>query len=68
MDVWYGPDDIRTLEQGSSGHLSRTDGAWHTARMLAGGAWVHWTRYASLKVHIVYTGRETQPEGTRVRQ
>ena len=38
--VWT--DDIRTLNQGSSWNLSGADGAWHTARMLAGGVWVHW--------------------------
>ena len=67
MDVWYGPDEIRTLDQGSSWHLSGADGAWHTARMLAGGAWVHWLD-ASLKVHVACTGCETRPEGTQVRQ
>ena len=42
VSVWYGPDDIRTLDPGSSRHLSGADGAWHTARMLAEDAWVHW--------------------------
>ena len=42
VNVWYGPDDIRRLDPVSSRHLSGADGAWHTARTLADGAWVHW--------------------------
>ena len=49
MEVWYGPDELSTLDQGSSRHLSAVSGAWHTARMLAG------------KVHIACTGLETRP-------
>ena len=42
VKVWYGPDELSTLDPGSSRHLSRVDGAWYTAKTLAGGAWVHW--------------------------
>ena len=42
VSVWYGPDNIRTLDPGSSRHLSGANGAGHTARTLADVAWVHW--------------------------
>ena len=50
MEVWYGPDQLRTLDPGSSRHLSSADGMWlivrtlaaealHVARMLADDVW-----------------------------
>ena len=44
VEVYYRPKKLCTLDQGSGRHLSGADIAWHTARMLAGGAWVHWLR------------------------
>ena len=45
VNVWYGLDNIRTLDPGSSQYLSGAVGMWHIARMLAEGAWVHWLEY-----------------------
>ena len=41
VEAWYGSDELSALDLGSIRHLRRADSAWHTDRMLAGGAWVH---------------------------
>ena len=42
VEVWYRLDKLHTLDLEPSRHPSGAHDAWHTARMLAGGVWVHW--------------------------